>query len=583
MSRRTEPKDPTMLDQARPRPRPRAFAALAATLAAVAVAAPAAADKLLTTDGRVIDVKKARKSGDDYELTFEHGTIVCPPQYVASVEIEGDMSDYVPKNDDEKQKLEQGFVRYQGRWWSKPAYENELRKKTDAARERTAELAAHADWHNCYVEETRHFVIRTNTSPELLEYYVNLMETWYKTLDRRVGINPPPQLRRTKMTVNIWKNRKEFSEMNAAGVGGGVAGYFSFLEESLNFYHDFEDPTISDWIALHEGTHLLTYLIEPQAWPQIWINEGIADYLGSATIVVDEDDPSDVEEIIPGKIQTDRILTVQNAIKDGSYVKLERLFSVTKAEFSAFEYAHAWAFVYFLNNSKKEYQRGFDKFFKDIYTLPKKKVDYTMEPFQNKEGVAKIVSPEEVRRVLLDHLGVHDVEALEKEWKEFIGGIELDTPEALFKRGYRFVSYFEGDREEALDDLTRAIDGGVTDPRAYWARGRLKSLAGDAEDDFRKACEMSPLEARFRFDLGREIAGIGGLFFAGMGNVQIKVEGRTEEFDIDVPLADLEKAYVQIGLATELDPDNDYFRDYYQDLKDELEERRAEAAGGGGQ
>lgn len=544
---------------------------LALAAAGLALAGPLAADTLVTHDGRILQVQRAREIEDGFRLEFSSGVIECPEQFVASVEIEGDMSDYVPQNDNEREKLEDGFVRFEGRWMSRVAYERELAKRAERTAERTAYLAEHSNWENAWEEETRHFIIRTNTSEELLEYYAELMEAWYDMLDDRVGISPPPSLRRTKMTVNIFKSREEFHRLNSAGAGGGVAGYFSFLDEELNFYHDFQEPAISDWVALHEGTHLLTYLIEPQGWPQIWINEGIADYLGSAEITRDRRGRIEIE---PGRIQTDRILTVQNAIDEGTFIGLERLFSVEKAEFQAFEYAHAWSFVYFLNNSRREYQRGFDRFFKDIYTLPRG-IEYTFQPFPNKEGTAKIAPPEEVRRVLLRRLGVDDVQELEDEWREFIAGVEIDTPQALFKRAYRVVAFGDGDREQAASDLDRAIEGGVTDPRAYWARGRLRSSSRNrsgAIADFQRAVEMSPLNASFRFDLAREQSGRGGFFFSLPSGVTISGAGfDPEDWDLDENAEQLESARANFGLASELDPENSGYQRYYEDFLRALE------------
>src|SRR5262245_14611196 len=91
------------------------------------LAAPATADRLITNDGRILEVKKARKlENGDYQLVFESGELACPAKFVASVEIEGDMSDYVPANEDEKKKLADGFVRYRGKWLTKSAYTAEL-------------------------------------------------------------------------------------------------------------------------------------------------------------------------------------------------------------------------------------------------------------------------------------------------------------------------------------------------------------------------------------------------------------------------------------------------------------------------
>jgi tetratricopeptide (TPR) repeat protein len=540
-------------------------------------AAPAThADRLITRDGRLLTVKKARKLPDGgYRLEFEHGTLDCAQEFVASVEIEGDMSDYVPANEDEQKKLAQGYVRYQGRWMSRPAYESELNRLTQERRQRVAYLAEHSEFHNAWEKETRHFRIRTNTSPELLEYYCDLLESYYDIMDKRVGINPTPTLRRTKMTVNIYKSRDEFHRLNSAGLGGGVAGYFSFLEESLNFYHDFQEPTLSDWVALHECTHLLTYLIEPQSWPRIWINEGVADFFGSADIELDKRGKLVIH---PGKLQVDRVLTVQQAIKDGDFVPLETLFRVEKSDFTAFEYAHSWSFVYFLNNSSSKYKSGFEKFFKTYYTL-EKGVEYDYEPFPNQQGTAKMCSAEEVRRILLDKLKVRDVAALEKEWLDFIAAIEIDAPDALFKRGYRTMLRFDSENfDQAKKDIDAAIEAGVRDPRAFWARGLLR-IFGERVDfpgaiaDFRKALEQAPLEADFHYNLAQTMAG--PMMIAQMGNVNIDWGDAAQELS-GTP-EELEEAREHFGLAMDLAPDNDFYRSAY----DEYVQALAKHAGGG--
>src|SRR5690606_30187200 len=79
---------------------------LVATCALGLLSGSARADRVLTTDGRILAPKKARVEGAGYRLTFENGTIVLPDKsLVASAEIEGDMADYVPANDDEREKL----------------------------------------------------------------------------------------------------------------------------------------------------------------------------------------------------------------------------------------------------------------------------------------------------------------------------------------------------------------------------------------------------------------------------------------------------------------------------------------------
>ncbi|HVS08499.1 MAG TPA: hypothetical protein VMS76_01400 [Planctomycetota bacterium] len=527
---------------------------------ALLLAAPAAADRVVTQDGRVLTPKKVKPQGEGYLLVFESGEITLSDKsQVKAVEIEGDMSDYVPQNEDEKKKLEQGYVRYQGKWLSKPAYEDVLRSEHAKSRARADDLAAHSNFHNAWSKDTKHFTVVTNTSPELLDYYAELLEAYYDVMDARFKIKLSPSLRRTRMTVNIYKSRREFHKLNKLGAGGGVAGYFYPGDQTLNFYHDYQEPAITDWVALHEGTHLLTYLIDPQYIPQIWLNEAVADYFGSAEIRRDKKGRLEIE---PGRLQTDRVLTVQQAIQDGKDIALDDLFTISRNDFEAFEYAHAWSFVYFLNQSSPRYKKAFDRFFKDLYTL-KKGVEYEIVNYADKSGTGKIVPPAEIRRVVLDSLGNPDVKALDKEWKEFIAAIPIEGPQARFKRGSRAVFFGEmfaetmeetkRNAEAARTDLDAAIEGGVRDARAWWARSKVRVVQGEmngAREDLDKAIELDPLNATYRFDKGMMLSGITVIGGDGMPDLDDDTLGKEKN----------PEAKEWFGLAAELAPENDFFR-----------------------
>ena len=529
--------------------------ALALLVVPALLADSALADRVVTEDGRVLRPKKARKEGDGYRLIFEHGEIVLPDdQGIKAVEIEGDMSDYVPKNEDEKKKLEEGYIRYDGKWWSKPAYEAQLAKEHEESRERADYLAQHSNWHDCWVEETRHFIIKTNTSPELLEYYGKLLEAYYDLMDDRVGIDPTLSYRRKKMTVNIYKSQGEFYEYSAAGVGPGVLGYFWSYDDTLNFYHDYQEPSLSDWVALHECTHLLTFLIEQQYVPQIWLNEAVADYFGSAEITVDGKGRIEIE---PGQLQTDRVLTVQNAIKEGNDIALKDLFFIDRNSFHGFEYAHAWSFVYFLNEyDGGEYRKGFQKFFRDLYTL-RKGIEYEIVNAGGLTGTGKQVKPEDIRDLLLEKIRVKDLDELEEQWKEFVAAIPIESVAARLKRGIRACRM--GKFDEAAPDLDAAIEGGTTDPRAYAYRGQARAFTGNrsgARADLEKAIELDPLNAAYRYQLSVLMTG-GASTYSGGGGFSVSFDSEGEK--IEDP-----EAKAMAGLAHELAPDNDFFRSWYQ-------------------
>ena len=558
----------------------------ALALGALLLAAPALADRVLTLDGRVLAPLKAREQGGGYKLTFENGEIVLADKSaVQSVEIEGDMSEYVPKNEDEKKKLADGFVKYRGKWFSRPAYEEELRKEHEKSKARTAELAAHSDWRNAWTRETAHFSFRSNASPEVLDYYCELLEAYYALMDQRIGINPTPSMRRTKMSVNVYKSYEEFQELAQPG-NPGVAGFFSPMDKSLNFFHEYSEPALSTWVALHECTHLLTYLIDQQYSPQIWLNEAVADYFGSSKV---ERDKSGKLVIKPGELQTDRVLTVQQAIKADKeagvhsgesapapassghggaaarpFTRLSELFVLTHDDFDAFQYAHAWSFVYFLNNfGEGKYQKAFNKFFKGLYTL-EKGLEVESVAGGGITGNGKAVSPENIRKYLFQKLGLKDKdqEQLEKDWRTFIENIPIQGPEARLKRGLYEMAI--GEYETALADLEAAIAGGTTDPRAWWAHGvcaSMKTLPAAGIPDFQKAIELQPLNPRFHFALSRALAGEASLARRMRRGSSLPPAGDGDK------KVDNAAARKEAGLAMELDPENDLYRQWFERLQ----------------
>ncbi|HIG12713.1 MAG TPA: DUF1570 domain-containing protein [Planctomycetes bacterium] len=519
-------------------------------LAACLIVSVAHADRLITNDGRVIEVKKARKEGNIYRLVFEHGEILCPDSdRIASIEMEGDMSDYKPQDENEQDKLDKGFVRYRGKWMSLSRYETEKKKEFAKAQERTAFLAEHSDWYNCWTKESKHFLVKTNSSPELLEYYTALLEAYYKLMDKRVGIKPTLSYRRKKMTVNIYKSREEFQKLSAAGVGPSTLGYFWSADDTLNFFHNYDEPAQSDWVALHECTHLLTFLIDQQYQPQIWLNEAVADYFGSAKITAGGRGKIEIE---PGQLQTDRVLTVQKAIEDGKDTKLTELFFINRESFDGFQYAHAWSFVYFLNEfDGGKYQKGFQKFFKALYTV-KKGIPYESISAPGPTGRGKRVSPEDIRDLLLKAIKMKDVELLEKQWKEFVKNVPIEGLSARLKRGLRSVMM--GDFEDAILDLDQAIELGAKDPRAWASRGVAKAFTGSTKSgvkDLLIAVEKDPLNASFRNKLSGML--VGRISTGSARNSSSNGKLHTDE-----------EAKRQAGLAMELDPENESYKSWYQ-------------------
>jgi len=388
------------------------------------------------------------------------------------------------------------------------------------------------------------------------------------------------------MTINIYKTYDEFLTLSDSrtGIGPGVLGYFWSFDKTLNFFHDYSEPSLSTWVALHECTHLLTYLIDQQYDPQIWLNEGMADYFGSSKV---ERDKNGKLTIKPGELQTDRVLTVQEAIKaekeggvktgeggakdpkakarrfaERPFTKLEELFFLNDDEYDGFQYAFGWSFVYFLNNfDNGKYQKAFNKFFKSLYTL-EKGLEVESTYVGGLTGNGKKVSPANIKKFLLQKLGLKekDTEQLEKDWRTYIESIPIMGPEARLKRGMYLMN--RGDWENAHLDLDAAITGGSNDPRAFWARGKcamFKKGPKAGVDDLKKAVSMEPLNQNFRYDLSCALAGrlsFGNRF--GGGSIRIS-SSEEDEKKIDNP-----EAKREAGLAMELDPANDGYRQWFE-------------------
>jgi tetratricopeptide (TPR) repeat protein len=288
--------------------------------------------------------------------------------------------------------------------------------------------------------------------------------------------------------------------------------------------------------------------------------------------------------IKPGELQTDRVLTVQEALKaekDGKvktgeggekgkhrsfserpFTKLEELFFLGHDEYDGFQYAFGWSFVYFLNNfDNGKYQKAFNKFFKSLYTL-EKGLEVESVATGDQTGNGKKVSPANIRKFLLAKLGLKDKDEaqLEQDWRTFMDNIPIAGPEARLKRGMYLMQ--RGDFENAHIDLDVAIEGGSTDPRAYWARGKCAMFKKGPKaglEDLKKAVELEPLNQNFHYDLSCALAGrlnFGNRF--GGGGISISTSA-----DDDKKIDNAE-GQQEAGLAMELDPANDLYRQWFE-------------------
>ena len=74
-------------------------------------------------------------------------------------------------------------------------------------------------------------------------------------------------------------------------------------------------------------------------------------------------------------------------------------------------------------------------------------------------------------------------------------------------------AYFSGNYTTAYEDLSAAIDGGTTDPRAYYFRALASTRLGreeDARDDLRRGAELEISDGRDLYPVARSLERIQG-------------------------------------------------------------------------
>lgn len=476
---------------------------LLSILAAGASGAPALADRIVTKNGRVIEGTVVSRADGKVKFKLETAEIEVPDDMIKDLFIEGDMSGYVPKDDKEKELIAKGFVRYQNQWMPKAQYEQALAKEKARIKKVLEEEAKHVEWGNAWQFETTNFVFKGNCPKDILTDLSDLLQEYRKYMDSQIGMKASPSLQRTKMTVNVYRDEEDY--LKSGGAPSGTGGYFSSMDQSLNFFYDFEDPGFTRQVMLHEGTHLLTYLSNPKFEPPSWINEGMAEYFSSARITGDRGK----RKLEPGQILDNRLLVLQEMEKD-RYIPIDKwlLYSdsynnVSRAGGSPYEhYSYWWAFCHFLC-THKTYSKKFFQYFRDFYNL---------QGFERKAGYGGIgtggvefsVDPKHYTEKLLQALGVKDIKKLDEEFRAWI---KAQAP--VGARGYMYVGRdlsMQRKYDEAIEKLNLAIEKGYDTAETFVYRARCWAGKRNTEkeiEDLKSAIARNPVEPSFRSELAQ--------------------------------------------------------------------------------
>ncbi|MHC4944228.1 MAG: tetratricopeptide repeat protein [Planctomycetota bacterium] len=506
-------------------------------------------DTLITHHGKVVE-GKIREEGEGYLIQWDQASITVPATLVKQVEY-GDPTRYMPETEEDKENVAKGFVKYKGRWISKSRYDTEVRREQEKQEARIARMKEHSDPANPWREERSRFILETTTSEELMNHYADLIDVLFTTYERTLGVKVSSTARKKKPTIRVFKDAQEYHNFSQ---NPSSAGYFNWADNSLNLYHNFEDPGLSEKTLLHEGTHLLNFLSNTAFTRRPhWIEEGAAEYFGSSKRIIDSKGRIKLE---PGQILGNRLLLVNDRIETGEVRELRGALAARSYHYE--DYAYWWCFFHFCMNHKK-YSKKFLTFYRNLYAL--KNVE------KRTMGSYFMVTPEDSVQYMEKSLGIRDWVRVQAEWEEFVvesvskvGGFGwfvlgrdlyneayysqfrktdgLDKPErkeiyeetlkealasldraigekeyhkadAYYYRHLVFKSQKETDK--ALEDIEKALAFDPLKGSYYYSRAALRYKKGkkdEAENDMRIAIALDPMNIKFPVILAEMAAGV---------------------------------------------------------------------------
>lgn len=198
-----------------------------------------------------------------------------------------------------------------------------------------------------------------------------------------------------RMTVKLFGSQDDFNTYARSNGVGGAAAYFSPGQNELCGYKTVsEGKKLSIHIMYHEAMHqYLHALFGEEVDIPIWLNEGMAEYFFGGEF-------NDVTGRFTIGLNKERIDTIRQACRDGSYVPLKKLFQYTQGQYYSDAqrcYAEGWSVAYFM------------------WTTPDAKYKGVIESFMKKLRQTK-----DAEAAFNDSFGKLDIEQLEKDWKEAV-------------------------------------------------------------------------------------------------------------------------------------------------------------------
>ncbi len=449
-------------------------------------AGPALADKLILRDGRVIEGKivsedrekvvieqkygraafarheireivRERTPEEEFEEAFgraktaadfvalgkkaKEGGLAAPARRAFERALELD-----PENREAREAL--GHRLHEGRWWTEEEWaqrpeeverrrkeaEEAARARAEKSEERYRKELAGVPWADAHIIETKHYVVKCNSTREVAQGYADFLEKIYEAYEKVFARHK--KYWDKKSTVYIFRSNEEFRELTGAEMG--VGGFYvpkspnpnAFPDRIVAAFHgSFGTSGDTRLVLAHECTHQIQHTVCAgkeetfMARPAWWV-EGLAVYFGDGFNF-------DRRGRLVIGIPRDRLAMLRRLIDEKVVPDQLKLSDLVKADFRFYQmnagvtYPYGWSLVYYFLH-RGEDRRGkqkpikvkgkeidlakvFDEFFKVVTAIPPQ---------------GERTEPEYYAQKLDALLGV-PIDELTADWREFVMGLEL--------------------------------------------------------------------------------------------------------------------------------------------------------------
>ncbi|MEL7088248.1 MAG: DUF1570 domain-containing protein, partial [Planctomycetota bacterium] len=221
---------------------------------------------------------------------------------------------------------------------------------------------------------------------------------------------------RQKQNLYLLRNRGDYiAAMAEFGIPAEASGGMFFWGPRISGLATWVEGLTRDQVystLQHEGFHQFAHTKMGENLP-LWVNEGLAEYFGSAIVVKNR--------VRMGIVDEDRIQLIRDALKTGTALGFDELLNITSNQWhhnmltgspkGRLQYDQSWAIVHFLvHGDNGRYQKAF-------------------------ENYLKLISRDRSHReAFAQSFGSNDTRLFAKRWMKFLEEVEADPYSTALKR-----------------------------------------------------------------------------------------------------------------------------------------------------